>query len=137
MAILKMLQYIYSKQYWLENMKIKDIENITNEIEIRLTDLGSELLELRAIKSDIEKVIKDITTEIVGMLETIDSKSFETDDLKVSKQDVSRTVIDNKVAKVVIPKKYLDQIMKTTEFSKVLVKEVQNGTECGIGIKII
>ena len=67
MAILKMLQYIYSKQYWLENMKIKDIENITNEIEIRLTDLGSELLELRAIKSDIEKVIKDITTEIVGM----------------------------------------------------------------------
>ncbi len=127
MAILKMLQYIYSKQYWLENMKIKDIENITNEIEIRLTDLGSELLELRAIKSDIEKVIKDITTEIVGMLETIDSKSFETDDLKVSKQDVSRTVIDNKVAKVVIPKKYLDQIMKTTEFSKVLVKEVQNG----------
>ena len=127
MAILKMLQYIYSKQYWLENMKIKDIENITNEIEIRLTDLGSELLELRAIKSDIEKVIKDITTEIVGMLETIDSKSFETDDLKVSKQDVSRTVIDNNVAKVVIPKKYLDQIMKTTEFSKVLVKEVQNG----------
>ena len=127
MAILKMLQYIYSKQYWLENMKIKDIENITNEIEIRLTDLGSELLELRAIKSDIEKVIKDITTEIVGMLETIDSKSFETDDLKVSKQDVSRTVIDNKVAQVVIPKKYLDQIMKTTEFSKVLVKEVQNG----------
>ncbi len=127
MAILKMLQYIYSKQYWLENMKIKDIENITNEIEIRLTDLGSELLELRAIKSDIEKVIKDITTEIGGMLETIDSKSFETDDLKVSKQDVSRTVIDNKVAKVVIPKKYLDQIMKTTEFSKVLVKEVQNG----------
>ena len=127
MAILKMLQYIYSKQYWLENMKIKDIENITNEIEIRLTDLGSELLELRTIKSDIEKVIKDITTEIVGMLETIDSKSFETDDLKVSKQDVSRTVIDNKVAKVVIPKKYLDQIMKTTEFSKVLVKEVQNG----------
>jgi hypothetical protein len=65
--------------------------------------------------------------DIVGMLETIDSKSFETDDLKVSKQDVSRTVIDNKVAKVVIPKKYLDQIMKTTEFSKVLVKEVQNG----------
>ncbi len=127
MAILKMLQYIYSKQYWLENMKIKDIENITNEIEIRLTDLGSELLELRAIKSDIEKVIKDITTEIVGMLETIDSKSFETDDLKVSKQDVSRTVIDNNVAKVVIPKKYLDQIMKTTEFSKVLVKEVQHG----------
>ncbi len=127
MAILKMLQYIYSKQYWLENMKIKDIENINNEIEIRLTDLGSELLELRAIKSDIEKVIKDITTEIVGMLETIDSKSFETDDLKVSKQDVSRTVIDNNVAKVVIPKKYLDQIMKTTEFSKVLVKEVQNG----------
>ena len=127
MAILKMLQYIYSKRYWLENMKIKDIENITNEIEIRLTDLGSELLELRAIKSDIEKVIKDITTEIVGMLETIDSKSFETDDLKVSKQDVSRTVIDNNVAKVVIPKKYLDQIMKTTEFSKVLVKEVQNG----------
>ena len=127
MAILKMLQYIYSKQYWLENMKIKDIENITNETEIRLTDLGSELLELRAIKSDIEKVIKDITTEIVGMLETIDSKSFETDDLKVSKQDVSRTVIDNKVAQVVIPKKYLDQIMKTTEFSKVLVKEVQNG----------
>ena len=127
MAILKMLQYIYSKQYWLENMKIKDIENITNEIEIRLTDLGSELLELRTIKSDIEKVIKDITTEIVGMLETIDSKSFETEDLKVSKQDVSRTVIDNKVAKVVIPKKYLDQIMKTTEFSKVLVKEVQNG----------
>lgn len=127
MAILKMLQYIYSKQYWLENMKIKDIENITNEIEIRLTDLGSELLELRTIKSDIEKVIKDITTEIVGMLETIDSKSFETDDLKVSKQDVSRTVIDNKVAKVVIPKKYLDQIMKTTEFSKVLVKEVQHG----------
>ncbi len=127
MAILKMLQYIYSKQYWLENMKIKDIENITNEIEIRLTDLGSELLELRTIKSDIEKVIKDITTEIVGMLETIDSKSFETDDLKVSKQDVSRTVIDNNVAKVVIPKKYLDQIMKTTEFSKVLVKEVQNG----------
>ena len=127
MAILKMLQYIYSKQYWLENMKIKDIENINNEMEIRLTDLGSELLELRAIKSDIEKVIKDITTEIVGMLETIDSKSFETDDLKVSKQDVSRTVIDNNVAKVVIPKKYLDQIMKTTEFSKVLVKEVQNG----------
>ena len=127
MAILKMLQYIYSKQYWLENMKIKDIENITNEIEIRLTDLGSELLELRTIKSDIEKVIKDITTEIVGMLETIDSKSFETDDLKVSKQDVSRTVIDNNVAKVVIPKKYLDKIMKTTEFSKVLVKEVQNG----------
>ncbi len=127
MAILKMLQYIYSKQYWLENMKIKDIENITNEIEIRLTDLGSELLELRTIKSDIEKVIKDITTEIVGMLETIDSKSFETDDLKVSKQDVSRTVIDNNVAKVVIPKKYLDQIMKTTEFSKVLVKEVQHG----------
>jgi len=127
MAILKMLQYIYSKQYWLENMKIKDIENINNEIEIRLTDLGSELLELRAIKSDIEKVIKDITTEIVGMLETIDSKSFETDDLKVSKQDVSRTVIDNNVAKVVIPKKYLDQIMKTTEFSKVLVKEVQHG----------
>ncbi len=127
MAILKMLKYIYSKQYWLENMKIKDIENITNEIEIRLTDLGSELLELRTIKSDIEKVIKDITTEIVGMLETIDSKSFETDDLKVSKQDVSRTVIDNNVAKVVIPKKYLDQIMKTTEFSKVLVKEVQNG----------
>tara|TARA_Y100001938_G_C8023198_1_gene396499 strand:+ start:762 stop:1088 length:327 start_codon:yes stop_codon:yes gene_type:complete len=108
-------------------MKIKDIENITNEIEIRLTDLGSELLELRTIKSDIEKVIKDITTEIVGMLETIDSKSFETDDLKVSKQDVSRTVIDNNVAKVVIPKKYLDKIMKTTEFSKVLVKEVQNG----------
>ena len=108
-------------------MKIKDIENINNEMEIRLTDLGSELLELRAIKSDIEKVIKDITTEIVGMLETIDSKSFETDDLKVSKQDVSRTVIDNNVAKVVIPKKYLDQIMKTTEFSKVLVKEVQNG----------
>ncbi len=36
-------------------MKIKDIENITNEIEIRLTDLGSELLELRTIKSDIEK----------------------------------------------------------------------------------
>jgi len=127
MAILKMLQYIYSKQYWLENMKIKDIENITNEIEIRLTDLGSELLELRTIKSDIEKVIKDITTEIVGMLETIDSKSFETDDLKVSKQDVSRTVIDNNVAKVVIPKKYLDKIMKTTEFSKVLVKEVQHG----------
>ena len=127
MVILNMLQYIYSKQYWLENMKIKDIENITNEIEIRLTDLGSELLELRTIKSDIEKVIKDITTEIVGMLETIDSKSFETDDLKVSKQDVSRTVIDNNVAKVVIPKKYLDKIMKTTEFSKVLVKEVQHG----------
>ena len=57
----------------------------------------------------------------------MDSKVFETADIKVSKQDVSRVVIDNNVAKVVIPKKYLDQIMKTTEFSKVLVKEVQNG----------
>ena len=36
---------------------------------------------------------------------------------------MSRTVIDNNVAKVVIPKKYLSQIMRTTEFSKVLVKE--------------
>jgi len=103
------------------------IDKLNTELETRLSDLGSELLELRLIKSDMEKTIKTTTSEIIDVLETMDSKVFETTDIKVSKQDVSRVVIDNNVAKVVIPKKYLDQIMKTTEFSKVLVKEVQNG----------
>jgi|TARA_R110002012_G_scaffold66092_2_gene172990 5'(3')-deoxyribonucleotidase len=103
------------------------IDKLNTELENRLSDLGSELLELRTIKSDMEKTIKTTTSEIIDVLETMDSKVFETDDIKVSKQDVSRVVIDNNVAKVVIPKKYLEQIMKTTEFSKVLVKEVQNG----------
>jgi 5'(3')-deoxyribonucleotidase len=103
------------------------IDKLNTELENRLSDLGSELLELRTIKSDMEKTIKTTTSEIIDVLETMDSKVFETNDIKVSKQDVSRVVIDNNVAKVVIPKKYLEQIMKTTEFSKVLVKEVQNG----------
>ena len=103
------------------------IDKLNTELENRLSDLGSELLELRTIKSDMEKTIKTTTSEIIDVLETMDSKVFETDDIKVSKQDVRRVVIDNNVAKVVIPKKYLEQIMKTTEFSKVLVKEVQNG----------
>jgi len=104
-------------------MQNKNIETLSNEIEIRLVNLGSELAEFRGIKSELEKVIKQVSSQIIEMLDTLNIKSFEDEEIKISKQDVSRTVIDNNVAKVVIPKKYLSQIMRTTEFSKVLVKE--------------
>jgi len=104
-------------------MQNKNVEKLNNEIEIRLADLGSELVEFRGIKSELEKVIKQVSSQIIEMLDTLNIKSFEDEEIKISKQDVSRTVIDNNVAKVVIPKKYLSQIMRTTEFSKVLVKE--------------
>jgi len=104
-------------------MQNESVETLNNEIETRLVQIGSELAEFRGMKADLEKAIKKMISQIIEMLDTLAITTYEDDEVKISKQDVSRTVIDNNVAKVVIPKKYLSQIMKTTEFSKVLVKE--------------
>ena len=103
-------------------MKIKEIQ-VSGEMQEAFTLIGIRIIELRQAKAKAEKDLKVLTNEAISLLDSLGLDEIETATHKVTKQDVSRTIIDNNVAKVVIPKKYLSQIMKTTDFARLLVKE--------------
>jgi len=81
----------------------------------------AEYLERQAIMKEAEKRLND-TKDAIKTYMTLEGLSeAEVGGHVVRLLDVTRETVDTKVAKVVIPKKYLAEILKTTEYQQLRV----------------
>jgi len=80
-----------------------------------------EYLERQAIMKEAEKRLND-TKDAIKTYMTLEGLSeAEVGGHVVRLLDVTRETVDTKVAKVVIPKKYLAEILKTTEYQQLRI----------------
>jgi len=81
----------------------------------------AEYLERQAIMKEAEKRLND-TKDAIKTYMTLEGLSeAEVGGHVVRLLDVTRETVDTKVAKVVIPKKYLAEILKTTEYQQLRI----------------
>ena len=81
----------------------------------------AEYLERQAIMKEAEKRLNETKDAIKALMALEGLTEAEVGEHIVKLLDITRETIDTKTAKVVIPKKYLADILKTTEYQQLRV----------------
>lgn len=80
-----------------------------------------EYLQRQAIMKEAEKRLNETKDALKDYMNTEGLTEAEVGEHIVKLIDISRETVDTKVAKVVIPKKYLAEILKTTEYQQLRI----------------
>ena len=94
------------------------------DIEMDKIVMGALVDQYKAQQSEVSEAQGKLDTlkeQIKQYLGELELTTFEVDDYVVKLIEVNRETIDTKVAKVVIPKKYLPQILKVSSYSQLRV----------------
>ena len=99
--------------------------NISNTRKFEL-EVAKYLEQHQHIKKEQEK-LDQIKGQMKEYMEDNNITSKRVADYEITLSEITRTSVDAKIAKVVIPKKYLDQAIKSTTYQqlKVLFKPLQ------------
>jgi len=90
--------------------------------EDRMITLDVELYKIRQkIAADAQADLDEVKARIKGYLEEQELTSLEVGDYTIKVTQINRETIETKIAKVLIPKKYLDQVLKTSSYSQLRV----------------
>lgn len=81
----------------------------------------AEYLQRQAIMKDAEKRLNDSKDAIKAHMTLEGLSEVEVGEHVVRLLEISRETVDTKTAKVVIPKKYLADILKTTEYQQLRI----------------
>jgi hypothetical protein len=81
----------------------------------------AEYLQRQAIMKDAEKRLNDTKDAIKAHMTLEGLSEVEVGEHIVRLLEISRETVDTKTAKVVIPKKYLADILKTTEYQQLRI----------------
>ena len=81
----------------------------------------AEYLQRQAIFKEAEKRMNEMKDALKGHMTAEGLSQVEVGDHVITLRDITRETVDSKVDKVVIPKKYLAQILKTTEYQQLRV----------------
>ena len=81
----------------------------------------AEYLQRQAIMKDAEKRLTQSKDAIKAHMTLEGLSEVEVGEHIVRLLEISRETVDTKVAKVVIPKKYLADILKTTEYQQLRI----------------
>tara|TARA_R110002033_G_scaffold145449_1_gene183159 strand:- start:238 stop:546 length:309 start_codon:yes stop_codon:yes gene_type:complete len=81
----------------------------------------AEYLQRQAIMKDAEKRLNESKDAIKAHMTLEGLSEVEVGEHIVRLLEISRETVDTKTAKVVIPKKYLADILKTTEYQQLRV----------------
>jgi len=81
----------------------------------------AEYLQRQAIMKDAEKRLNESKDAIKAHMTLEGLSEVEVGEHVVRLLEISRETVDTKTAKVVIPKKYLADILKTTEYQQLRV----------------
>ena len=94
------------------------------DIEMDKIVMGALVDQYKAQQSEVAEAQGKLDTlkeQIKQYLGELELTTFEVDDYVVKLIEVNRETIATKVAKVVIPKKYLPQILKVSSYSQLRV----------------
>ena len=90
--------------------------------EDRMITLDVELYKIRQkIAADAQADLDEVKARIKDYLEEQELTSLEVGDYTIKVTQINRETIETKIAKVLIPKKYLDQVLKTSSYSQLRV----------------
>ena len=90
--------------------------------EDRMITLDVELYKIRQkIAADAQADLDEVKARIKGYLEEQELTSLEVGDYTIKVTQINRETIETKIAKVLIPKKYLDQVLKTSSYSQLRI----------------
>ena len=81
----------------------------------------AEYLQRQAIMKEAEKRLNETKDALKAYMTLEGMTEAEVGEHIVKLINVSRETVDTKVAKVVIPKKYLAEILKTTEYQQLRI----------------
>ena len=87
------------------------------DIQMDVELYKAQQLEVAAAQAQLDEV----KARIKGYLEERELTSLEVGDHVVKLIQINRETIDTKIAKVVIPKKYLPQILKVSSYSQLRI----------------
>ena len=94
------------------------------DIEMDKIVMGALVDQYKAQQSEVAEAQGKLDTlkeQIKQYLGELELTTFEVDDYVVKLIEVNRETIDTKIAKVVIPKKYLPQILKVSSYSQLRI----------------
>jgi len=87
------------------------------DIQMDVELYKAQQLEVAAAQAKLDEV----KARIKGYLEEQEMTSLEVGDYVVKVTQINRETIETKIAKVLIPKKYLDQILKVSSYSQLRI----------------
>ena len=87
------------------------------DIQMDVELYKAQQLEVAAAQAKLDEV----KARIKGHLEEQELTSLEVGDYMVKVTQINRETIETKIAKVLIPKKYLDQVLKTSSYSQLRI----------------
>jgi len=87
------------------------------DIQMDVELYKAQQLEVAAAQAKLDEV----KARIKDYLEEQELTSLEVGDYMVKVTQINRETIETKIAKVLIPKKYLDQVLKTSSYSQLRV----------------
>ena len=87
------------------------------DIQMDVELYKAQQLEVAAAQAKLDEV----KARIKGYLEEQELTSLEVGDYMVKVTQINRETIETKIAKVLIPKKYLDQVLKTSSYSQLRI----------------
>ena len=73
------------------------------------------------VVADAQAKLDEVKDQIKGYLEERELTSLEVGDYTIKVTQINRETIETKIAKVLIPKKYLDQVLKTSSYSQLRI----------------
>jgi len=87
------------------------------DIQMDVELYKAQQLEVAAAQAKLDEV----KARIKGYLEERELTSLEVGDYTIKVTQINRETIETKIAKVLIPKKYLDQVLKTSSYSQLRI----------------
>ena len=87
------------------------------DIQMDVELYKAQQLEVAAAQAKLDEV----KARIKDYLEEQELTSLEVGDYTIKVTQINRETIETKIAKVLIPKKYLDQVLKTSSYSQLRV----------------
>ena len=87
------------------------------DIQMDVELYKAQQLEVAAAQAKLDEV----KARIKGYLEEQEMTSLEVGDYTIKVTQINRETIETKIAKVLIPKKYLDQVLKTSSYSQLRI----------------
>ena len=87
------------------------------DIQMDVELYKAQQLEVAAAQAQLDEV----KAWIKGYLEERELTSLEVGDYTIKVTQINRETIETKIAKVLIPKKYLDQILKVSSYSQLRI----------------
>ena len=87
------------------------------DIQMDVELYKAQQLEVAAAQAKLDEV----KARIKDYLEEQELTSLEVGDYTIKVTQINRETIETKIAKVLIPKKYLDQVLKTSSYSQLRI----------------